>query len=143
MSRPLYETKDHLTVEQAVITFVSSCWSCEAHKMPISYKLDYMLTREKEAKAFVEIKSRNMKWGQFPTIFLSLSKVQAAHDLTKTTGLTCFFVVHADPDVYWIDLNDLIGRGDLITFGGRTRNTRDSADVEPVFNIPVDMFRRL
>ena len=143
MSRPLYETKDHLSVEQAVIEFVSLCWSCEAHKMPISYKLDYMLTRGKESKSFVEIKSRNMKWGQFPTIFLSLSKVQAAQDLSSTSGLPCFFVVHADPDVYWIDFSDLIGRGDLITFGGRTRNTRDSADVEPVYNIPVTMFRRL
>ena len=143
MSRPLYETRGHLQEEKAVIEFISMCWQCEHHKMPISYKLDYMLTRDKEAKAFVEVKCRKMRWGQYPTIFLSLSKVTAAQELRRTTGLTCYFAVYADPDVYWIHLEDLIGRSDLIPFGGRTRQTRDSADIEPVFNIPIEMFRRL
>ena len=93
-----------------------------------------------KAKAFVECKHRNITWGDYPDVMLSLSKVQQAQSLLDASGLRSLFVVRATDRIFYTCLNDCAGQTNWVTFGGRTYNTRDAADVEPVMHIPINQF---
>ena len=107
--RPLYESEEDLNEEGKIITDLCAAWDCDYYKLPISYRLDFLLeTKDKHPLGFVECKRRDFHWNQYPDIMISLSKVITAMNLGVATG--------------------------------RTLNTRDSADIEPVVHIPVGEF---
>ena len=139
--RPLYESEEDLNEEGKIITDLCSAWDCDYYKLPISYRLDFLLeTKDKHPLGFVECKRRDFHWNQYPDIMISLSKVITAMNLGVATGLNTNFVVKANDRLMWCRLNDAIGRSDWLRLGGRTLNTRDSADIEPVVHIPVGEF---
>ena len=143
MPRPMYETPKDLHREQEILQRVCTAWNCEAQKLPISYKLDYAICKAGDISGFVEIKHRHTNWGSFPDIMLSLSKFTAASLLYEVTRKPCLFVVGTDDgQVHWCHLH----HGDPtleLRFGGRTTNTRDQADIEPVYHIPNHLFAKL
>ena len=139
--RQLYESEGDLAEEDKIITDLCVAWDCVYHKLPISYRLDFLLeTKDQHPLGFVECKRRNIHWNQYPDIMISLSKLVAATSMKTSTGLTTNFVVKTNDALMWCRLNDAAGRGDWIRMGGRTVNTRDSADIEPVIHIPTGEF---
>ena len=71
---------------------------------------------------------------------ISLSKVQAADSLLNTTGLKTMLIVRAIDTIYYVCLNECVDNHNWLQFGGRTVNTRDDGDVEPVYHIPIERF---
>ena len=142
--RPIYESDEDLSEEKKIVTDVCTAWGCEAHKLPISYHLDFLLQTEKGTPLiFLEIKRRNFFWNQYPDVIISLSKLITATNVKASTGLLTNFVVKSDDALMWFRLNEAQGRDDWIRVGGRTLNTRDSADIEPVVHIPVSQFKQV
>lgn len=70
-----------------------------------------------KAKAFVECKHRNITWGDYPDVMLSLSKVQQAQSLLDASGLRSLFVVRATDRIFYTCLNDCAGQTNWVTFG--------------------------
>ena len=144
--RPIYESKEDLSEESKIVSDLCAAWDCVYHKLPISYRLDFLLETKHSPSTpqrplgFVECKRRNIYWNQYPDIMISLSKLIAAMNMEVATGLVTNFVVKANDALMWCRLNDAGGREDWVRMGGRTSDTRDDADIEPVIHIPVCEF---
>jgi hypothetical protein len=136
MTRPLYETQGNLDAERAIVLDVERRWKCKAHKLPIQYKIDYALTREKKIVAAAEIKVRTTPHDKYPTYMLSLSKIQAAVDLSKTLSVPVMLIVKWSDVIGVVDLSKA---GKLFEIGGR-KDRDDWQDCEPVGLIPVKDF---
>ncbi len=87
MTRPMYESAADRSNEQHVIERLAAAWGGEYHKLPISYRMDYAVVRNGEIASFVEIKARHMRWGQYPTVMISMSKVLTAANYAESLGL--------------------------------------------------------
>ena len=143
--RPMYETREQLQSEKAVCTAFCDEFGLTAHKLPISYGLDYLLTKTEgqtsgKPVGFLEYKRRSFTTDRWPTVMLSLKKLMAAEQLKQVTGLTSVFMVQFDDAIGTCDFAKFVGKPELLEYGGRTTQTRDSGDIEPVVMIPVGDF---
>lgn len=140
--RPRYESEKDRGAEQEIAAAIEQAWNLRLHKLPDSYSLDFMGTDYlDQLDRWIEIKDRAMSWGQYPSIMLSLGKLNSAVDLMRTTKREAWFVVRDNAgDIRAAKLSQVVGRPELIRFAGRTKQTRDSADVEPTVYIPAGNF---
>ena len=126
MSRPLYETAQHLDRETKVIEQVKAKWNCEVRKLPIAYRLDYILLRDKKPVAVMEIKCRNAIYEE---MYLSLHKCMAGRELSKTMRVPFLLVYEfAGKGIYWHSIGD---EPLELAVGGRT-DRGDWQDIEPM-----------
>lgn len=136
MSRPRYESADSLEAEKRIKEHLEKAWGASLHAMPISYGMDYCVEVNGKVKGVCEIKRRRCNKADFQTLFIALQKVMKAHQ---------FLQVNIHP-VLVIGWNDAVGLQDLgkwpeyVDYSGRTVQTRDSADVEPMAHYPVSGF---
>jgi hypothetical protein len=139
--RQQYESQQDLHNEQTVSGVLQQAWKIAVHKLPISYKVDFVAMREGKAKAVIEIKSRKAKHDQYPTLLLSLSKWNHGIDYVKCNGLDFLIVAQYEDGIYYHKYSD--DDEFDIRWGGRTSKTRGSADVEPVIHIPTSVMRKV
>jgi len=137
--RQMYESANDLKNEDDIRQFLEQGLSATLHKLPISYRLDWLVFRNGTPKAVIEFKRRKCKHLQYPDIMLSLGKWNAGLDYVQKNGLAFMFVVQWDDavGVYMYKPEHPVD----IRWGGRTVQTRDSADIEPVVHIPTNQFR--
>lgn len=141
--RPLYETEKDLSEEQRVADILAKRWQCEFVKMPIRYHLDYVVTRQKIAIAFAELKTRNysmQKIGEMGGYVLSIGKWASAKSLSDSSGLPFLLVVRTTDGIYYMKTKDFEPDGVWVT--GRT-DRKDWQDIEPCVVLSVDKFKRL
>lgn len=74
--RQRYESAADLEREIGVVKQVSLALELDYRKATSQYahQYDFFLTYTGKARAFVEVKCRNMVWGQYSNIMLSLAK---------------------------------------------------------------------
>ena len=143
MTRPMYESAADRSNEQQVIERLAAAWGGEYHKLPISYRMDYAVVRNGEIASFVEIKARHMRWGQYPTVMISMNKVLTAANYAESLGLPTMFVVcTSDGRLHFARLGDIRLHAKLV-HGGRTVQTRDGGDIEPCYMIPNAQFAEI
>jgi hypothetical protein len=135
----MYETASDIAQERMFQGYMLSLGK-ELHKLPISYGVDFACCNKgsKVITSFIEFKSRKMKWGQYPDIMLSALKATTMYNLRVAHNIEVFFVVEANGEYHYT--NDFLLH--KMTYTGRTTNTRDSADIEPVINIPIESFKK-
>lgn len=137
--RPIYETDADRDRELATITAVADRLGLEVKTMPRRYPVDFMLTKGKGARYFAEVKCRKCERQTYPTFMLGLAKYIGMITLQEQTGV---------PTIIVVGWKDLIGMLRLpvpnlrIEVGGRT-DRGDAQDVEPVVQIPTDLFQRV
>lgn len=140
MSRPRYETNLDLENEENAAKEIRECWGVDVVKIPDSYGADWMISRGGKQVGWGEYKRRDMVWGQYPTIVLSVRKVADLIRLADVSGKALFFVEANDglryAEVHAADRFE-------IEIGGRTCKTRDSADVEPVVHLKTIRFKEV
>ena len=90
--RPTYQTEKDLENERRVANLLAAK-GYEFHKLPVQYRLDWLITEAGEPRGFGELKARNVMKDTYPTVMISLSKVMAADALTQTTGLPCYLLL--------------------------------------------------
>ena len=118
MSRPIYEQAVDLAREHDIMSLVSAKWGVQYYKLPMSYRLDFILMSAEKPKAFVECKHRNFVWGKYPDVMISMSKVMAAEQMLQVTGLKTMFVVRATDRIFYTQLNRCAGNLNWLKFGG-------------------------
>ena len=144
--RPLYETATDLRAEGEIAAIIGKRLHLRLFKLPIAYGLDFVGTDALgRFVAWFEVKDRHgFRWGQYSTVMLSVLKVKAAYRLTDAFELPALFIVRdVTGDIRGINFSTIQGRSDWLRWGGRTRATRDSGDIEPVAHIPIDLFHPL
>ena len=137
MSRPLYESASDRANEQAVADVLLERWRCSAVKLPISYELDYALTRNGTVMAWAEVKCRRVAREHYPTYMVSLRKVLAGLAMAERTNLPFLLLVQWTDALGWVT-----PAARNIQLGGR-HDRGDSADVEPVIHVPIAEFKLL
>ena len=111
-----------------------------AHKSKRGCPYDFALTRGGQTVvAFAEAKRRHCSIGKYDTIMLSLGKWSELVKLNESTRRPVVFVVRFDDALGSVLIRP--SQHEDLRWGGRTRNTRDAADIEPVIHIPTDSFK--
>jgi len=147
--RKLYENDKSLAGEKEFATILESKWQCKLNKLPISYHIDFMGTRNEhceffketteKAVSFVELKCRTCKHDAYETYMLSLSKLMKARELSENTGLPVFLAVQWTDRMGFVRLNTCQC---TLGVGGR-KDRGDWQDIEPVVHIPIYQFNFL
>jgi hypothetical protein len=135
MTRAKYETLENLTEEKNILGYISQKWDVSCSKMPISYKLDYVMYRNEELVGFAEVKSRTHAFRTFDTYIISLSKVMSARRLASVTSTKSLLIVNWSNLIGWIDFfSDFSVRQ-----GGRS-DRNDWQDQEPMCHFDINDF---
>jgi hypothetical protein len=139
MSRPIYETEKDLTREKSIGKVLAKVWKAELHKLPRSYYVDWLITRNNQVKAFAELKCRSNNRRQYPSLILSLHKwIHGKQLAAEVSGEFLIIVQWKDGLFYFKESGLAVSYG----FGGR-KDRGDDQDMEPVVNIPVDYFKEI
>ena len=138
--RPTYETESDVSREWACALKLAEAWDKIPQKLPKFYPCDIMMVSKKTNSpvGWVEVKCRNINWGQYPTLHISVHKVADLMTLAEASGLPAFIAVQ---------MNDCLVAHKIahpypVVFGGRT-DRNDPEDMEPVFDIPFSSFKRV
>lgn len=141
MGRPQYETVHDLSREQEFATKLCERFNCELFKLPISYNIDFAATRNGEVVGWVETKVRSCSKAEFSSYIVSFSKYKSLCHYSTLSQVPAVLAIR------WTDCDGIYTVGGnekpLLKVGGRTRKTRDSADVEVVVHIPISLFKTL
>ncbi len=136
MTRPTYETQEHLKKEEELAKFAAYKWNCEMRKQDKFNQFDYVAINNGKVRAFVELRCRSNEYNKYPTCFVTANKLSSAFSMHQATGLKILFLVG------W---SDKIGVANLvkqypITIGGRF-DRNDKADIEALAEIPISDFQ--
>lgn len=114
-------------------------------------------TDSKVAVALIEVKCRSHAFTKYPTLLISAGKWRDGVAFSQACGVPfVILIAFADGDYYYVYRPADVAHGivsqreaklnnDKIwcEWGGRTVNTRDSGDIEPVMHIPMKLFRKV
>lgn len=97
MVRKRYENKKTLEAEAEFMKRLAAAWNCRIRKLPISYNVDALASRNGGACAWVEVKCRSHKFDEYPDVILSMLKWKAGVLWAKTSNAKFIFAVHVFP----------------------------------------------
>ena len=131
MARPMYETEADRKKEQALADAFKQ-HGYDFYKLPIQYRLDFVVFKDTKAKAFIEVKHRNVRLFQYDTAMISLSKVIQARLLTQYTGLPAYLL-----NVYKDNIARFDFAGDYTLGKGGRFERGDSQDADICAYFPI------
>ena len=131
MARPMYETEADRKKEQALADAFKQ-HGYDFYKLPIQYRLDFVVFKDNQAKAFIEVKHRNVKLFQYDSAMISLSKVIQARLLTQHTGLPAYLL-----NVYKDNIARFDFAGDYTLGKGGRFDRGDSQDADICAYFPI------
>jgi hypothetical protein len=145
MSRPTYETSEHLEAERKAIEHVEACWGVTCKKTPQYYKIDYTVVNSAGfVCGWAEVRGKGFERNRFSTFYTSLEKAMTLVRYESLTKKPAMLIVAWLDGIYCyrFKLSDLSQRE--IRWDGRTVNSRgDNQDIEPVIHIPVNEFSKV
>lgn len=141
MRRPTYVTEQDKRNEIAVAQKLTNLWSCEAHRTPEKYAVDFALSRGGSVQAMAEVKFR---YRSYPTLLLSLHKYTAMCLSSEVTGLPHLLVVSWPESKGRVIRYTRVNRSlhTRVVMGGR-KDRGDPDDIEPMVEIPIEKFSLL
>ena len=129
----------HIAGEDMFKRAIENHWNCRLEKLPIDYRLDFALLKNKKIKAWIELKNRNLNSTDFNDSMINLNKWMKAKELRDSTNIpTILAVRYKDKDI-WCTLADDTEME--IRWGARTKNTGDWQDIGPAVHISLKEFK--
>lgn len=141
--RPMYETEADLENESDIAEKISHTFKVALDKMPISYGLDFFVTKADKAIGVMEVKKRNIKHDAYPTFMISLLKWNKGLQFHYQNKLRFSIAIMFNDGLYRYVFREEDLDKIYFEFGGRTKTTRDSADLEPVVRIPMNLWQKV
>ena len=138
--RKHYENSETLANEMKFRQKIESVWNCTLKKMHYHHIIDFMLIYNNEARSWVEVKCLNKTSNKYPHTILSLSKFMKGVEYYNVTGLPFVFATRLEDGDYYYKYDPEHPKF-VIRWGGRTKQTRDKYDIEPIINIPMVYFK--
>ena len=129
----------HIEGEDMFKRAIEKHWRCSLEKLPLDYRLDFALIKNKKIQAWVELKNRNLQSDDFNDSMINLNKWMKAKELRDSTNIpTILAVRYKDKDLWCVLADDI----DMeIRWGARTKNTRDWQDIGPAVHININEFK--
>lgn len=137
-----YETEDDRKNQSDIVArFAEAHGFTKIKSTPPDCPFDYICSKDSEPIRIisaVEIKGRSFKWGHFPNIVLSLSKVkELIKFITEFKEASAYFVVaDIDGEIYECQISE-----GTYYITGSTR--KDRGVVDAVVRIPIGEFRHI
>lgn len=142
--RKKHETPEDLKNEERIAQRLGIYFREVPVKVPDWFPYDYTMCDPADdvtIRRFVEIKCRNARTDQYPDIVLSLHKLIELRKISQDTQLPVYFSVGMTNGTMICNVAQVdMSRPEI---GGRTRNTRDIGDIEPIIRIPMDLFYKV
>ena len=129
--RKQYETAADRAKEQALANAFAE-HGYDFYKLPMQYRLDFVVFKDNKAKAFIEVKHRNVRLLQYDTAMVSLSKVIQARLLTQHTGLPAYLL-----NVYMDNIARFDFAGDYKLGKGSRSDRGDAQDADICAYFPI------
>ena len=139
--RKTYENTQSLTNEDNFKKSIEYKWGCTMQKMHKHHIIDFMAIKNKKASAWIEVKCLNKTFNQYPHTILSYSKYMKGVEYYNVSGLPFIFATRLKDGDYFYKYEPE-HKFDII-WGGRTRQTRDKFDIEPIVLIPNKYFKEI
>ena len=131
----------HIEGEDMFKRAIEKHWRCSLEKLPLDYRLDFALIKNKKIQAWVELKNRNLQSDDFNDSMINLNKWMKAKQLRDSTKLpTILACRYIDKDIYCNLTDDTAYE---LKWGARTKNTRDWQDIQPAVHITISQFKDL
>lgn len=104
---------------------------------------DFALYSGDKTRAIVEVKTRDIYWGQYPDIQVSQDKIENCIAAAAALGCPFLFVVKCETGIFEAQINTLTGLKTSI--GGRRdrMHLKISTDVERLVHFPINLFKRI
>jgi len=130
--RPKYETDYDIANERIVADALANI-GVEVYKLPVQYRLDWLLRRDGQPIGFAEVKARRCDLNTYPSVMISLSKVMHAKMLTEATGLPCHLILLYRDALAKLDF----ASGFTVSPGGRS-DRNDPQDLDVCAYYPIE-----
>ena len=135
--KPTYENQADAENERQLALLLENKWKCKMQRQMKYAQFDYVALRGKKIQAFVEMRHRNVPYDQYPTCFISLTKLLMAQNLKNVCDVPCLFVVQWSDRTGYCNLDMKCE----VEFSGEGWNRRnDPSDIEAIGLIPTDRF---
>ena len=117
--------------------------SCRVFGGDLDY--DIQVCRKGRAVAIVEVKRRNIRFTQYPTIHISARKLEKCVTLAEDSGTKFFFVAYCDDGMNVVEVTrEKLNRWPRKTGGRMDRaHLKITTDIEQLVDIPVSEFKPL
>ena len=129
----------HIEGEDMFKRAIEKHWRCSLEKLPLDYRLDFALIKNKKIQAWVELKNRNLQSDDFNDSMINLNKWMKAKELRDSTNIPTILAVRYKYKDLWCALADDTERE--VRWGARTKNTRDWQDIGPAVHIKLTEFK--
>ena len=137
----MYEDEGDRANEQSAKARIEEEWGVLLHKLPTTHPIDFVATRGERILAWIEYKKRTFRWGDYPSVIISVRKISSLRRFASVVGKAIFVVEDRTGELRAARIA-LDERFDLeACWGGQTQTTRDPTDIEPVVMLPLDRFR--
>ncbi len=145
MIRKQYESERDRQNEESICQMLCDEWGLVRYKLNPHWVIDYAIAKKDEPKritGLIEIRQRSFAWGDFPDVFCSASKIEAANKIRICWNLPVLFAVRdTNRDVRFCDLTAL-GIQPLHFDGRSIKNMRDEWDQDLIAKIPINQFTK-
>jgi hypothetical protein len=139
--REKYETDEDLAAQNDIAEFVQSRWRVTLQKNPPLHPIDFTVIRNGKVIGFAEVKRRHSSTAHYGRLMLSLSKWVEMWKLYESTGRKVWLIVRFGEVHKYMMYHPALKTNIEICYRGRTKQTRDKWDIEPVVLIPMELFR--
>jgi len=112
-------------------------WDCQ--RTPKLHPFDFWARLGGRLVGIVEVKHRDMIWGDYPTIHVSLKKVRRCLEEARAVKVPFFFAVLCTSGLFVAQLGFENTASLSVKMGGRT-DRGISKDVEQLVDIPLSYF---
>lgn len=147
MSRAAFETEEHRAAEEAFAIDIAIRHRLRQFKLSECGNLGYKFidrcfhTADGEVKFFAELKCRNQKHDQFPTLILSAQKWERLVSFRRSLPGTPVYLMVRYTDGDWGYSIPGLPPFFPLTLSG-PNPPRDGADIEPCITIPRSLFQQ-
>jgi hypothetical protein len=140
-TRQTYETELSLQCENSVAKRIAADWECSPKKLTHPYRIDFALEKDGLIKGWLEVKCRDFPSTRYSTLMISVLKWETGILHAQATGLPFIIAIRFTDCIKYYRYSS---KHELsVTWGGRTRTSRDRSDLEPVVHIPMELFKTL
>jgi len=136
--RPIYKTNFDRKNAKAIKAIIEKECFCTLKESPDFSVYDYTMYRGETKTALLEIRRRNIKFGQYPSIIVPLHKYSDGIKLKKQYNIPFIIAVGCDDKIVMHSLRDDVSKYECCKGGRNDRG--DPNDIEDCYFVPNRMF---
>lgn len=136
--RPRYESQRDRDNAARIMQHIGKVLKAKPEALSHEYPVNYALYKHGKLMTLVEVKCRNVRMWEFPTLIMSVRKLGKAAEFARQHKVPLMVVTKWSDKLGYVRVND----PSIYTTktGGRT-DRGDTQDIERLYEIPIGSFK--